>query len=148
MRYMTGDIWQLASDLDGWVVVPTNTQVRKDGAAVMGKGMAKDASDKFSGLSESLGRHIQRFGDTIYVSRPIICLPTKRDWRHPSRMEYIEKGCREIVELSRILNSVQHTQPILLPKLGCGLGGLNWERQVRPVVDAILESDRFVLVTQ
>ena len=145
---MTGDIWSLATELEAWVVVPTNTTIRRDGDAVMGAGMAKDAVDRFPGLAGSLAAHIRKFDSRIYVQNPIICLPTKHNWRNPSKIEFVEQGCHELLDLARILTSVGDTHPILLPQLGCGLGGLNWERQVRPLVDSILEGDRFVLVTQ
>ncbi|MCV0439707.1 MAG: hypothetical protein K5880_13860 [Hydrogenophaga sp.] len=145
---MTGDIWNLATELDAWVVVPTNTCVRQDNKAVMGAGMAKDAADRYPGLAENLGVHIGKFDSRLYVSNPVICLPTKHNWRNPSKIEFVEQGCYELLDLARILSSVGDARPILLPQLGCGLGGLNWERQVRPLVDSILEGDRFVLVTQ
>ena len=148
MRYLTGDIWDVRDELDGWVVIPTNTTIRRDGLAVMGAGLAKEAATRYPQLPSDMAKHIRRFKDALYVDRPIICLPTKRNWRGTAQMEWIEKGCFELAELARILSSVQHDQPILVPQLGCGLGGLNWERQVRPMVDAILEGDRFILVSK
>jgi hypothetical protein len=148
MKYVQGDIWELARELDAWVVIPTNTTIRRDGKAVMGAGLAKEAADRVPHLQEKLSTHIARFRERLYVDKPVICLATKRDWRQPSRLEWVEHGCFELVELARVLASVGDHRPILVPKLGCGLGGLNWERQVRPVVDMILEGDRFVLVSQ
>ncbi len=148
MKYMSGDIWELTDQLRGWAVIPTNTTIRSDGKAVMGAGLAKEAAERFPGLPERLAEHIKIFGEGIYTEMPIVCLPTKHNWRQPSRIEWIEQGCRDLYRFGQLLSSVGHEQPIFLPKLGCGLGGLNWERQVRPLVDTILEGDRFVLVTQ
>lgn len=148
MKYLSGDIWSLATELNAWVVVPTNTTLRRDGLAVMGAGLAKDAVERFSELPQNLANHIRQFGDRLYVDSPIICMPTKHNWRLPSQIRWIEQGCIELLDLARILSSVDDTRPILLPQIGCGLGGLNWERQVRPMVDSILEGDRFVLVTK
>lgn len=148
MKYVTGDIWALAEEEDAWVVIPTNTTIRQDGRAVMGAGLAKDAVERYPDLHENLANHIKISKDSLYIYKPIICMPTKRNWRGKSRLEWVEKGCFELVELARVLSSVGNDQSILLPQLGCGLGGLNWERQVRPVVDSILEGDRFILVTQ
>ena len=135
-------------DQKGWVVVPTNTTIRKDGQAVMGKGLAAAAQYWGWDLAKQLAIHIRRFNDRLYVCHGgvlagLICLPTKHDWRRRSELEYVEKGCRELVEVADLLGD---SQPIFLPKLGCGLGGLDWEMQVRPVVDSLLEGDRFVLV--
>jgi len=145
MRYIQGDIWQEAAE-DGWVVIPTNTCVRHDETAVMGAGLAKDAAERFPELPKRLGNHIRQFDSRLYVDNPIICLPTKHNWRRPSQMRWVEQGCHELVDLARILGDVGDHRSIFLPQLGCGLGGLNWERQIRPVVDSILEGDRFVLV--
>jgi len=146
MKYAKGDIWQIAHDADGWVVVPTNTTLRRDGNAVMGAGMAKEAARRFPELPKELADHIRLLNDILFVHRPVICMPTKHNWRDPSRLEWIERGCTELSSFARLLSSVGHGNTIFLPTLGCGLGGLDWERQVRPVVDSLLEGDRFVLV--
>ena len=148
MRYLSGDLWHLAHELDGWVVVPTNTTIRQDGNAVMGAGVAKDAAERYPELSRQLARHIRRFDDGLYLNAPVICMPTKRNWRSGSQLDLIEMGCHRLVELARVFDMVDHDCPIFLPKIGCGLGGLNWERQVRPVVDSLLGGDRFVLVSK
>ena len=148
MQYRSGDIWDLAKGCQGIVVVPTNTTIRKDGKAVMGAGMAKDAAERFPALSQKLATHINRWHERLYVDQDVICLPTKRDWQQPSTIELVEQGCRELVELDRLFTMCSYKRLILLPKLGCGLGSLNWERQVRPVVDALLESERFILVSK
>lgn len=148
MKYMTGDIWELSKQLDAWVVIPTNKIVRSDGRAVMGAGLAKQAAERYPDLPNELGLHITSFPDQLFVEWPIICLPTKHDWRKPSTLELVTVGCVQLKSLAKILTSVGHNNPILVPQLGCGLGGLNWEREVRPTVDAILEGDRFIAVTQ
>lgn len=149
MQYRTGDIWEIARTEKAWVVVPTNTVIRKDGSAVMGAGLAKEADDRFPGLAARLGVHIARHRERLYFDASrVICLPTKRNWRDPSTMDLVENGCYELAFIGRVLDDVESKQLILVPRLGCGLGGLNWERQVRPVVDSILDSDRFILVSQ
>jgi hypothetical protein len=149
MQYVNNvDIWTLRDKYaSAWVVIPTNVTRRKDGTAVMGAGLAKEAARKYPSLPEKLGKHIVKFGANIYVDRPIICLPTKVHWKNPSLMSHIEHGCLQLSELSRVLSSIGNEDVILIPRLGCGLGGLNWEREVRPVVDSILTEDRFVLVS-
>ena len=146
MQYQSGDIWQRAYECNGWVVVPTNTSIRKDGRAVMGAGLAKDAAERFPDLPQELATHINRWKERIYVNSSVICLPTKRDWRAPSKLDLIMQGCHELVEFVRLMTLLNYYRPIVLPKIGCGFGGLDWERQVRPVVDCILEDNRFVFI--
>jgi len=146
MKYTTGDIWELAEQDEGWVVVPTNTTIKSNGRAVLGAGMAKQAAELYPNLPDELANHIRVFKDALFVHMPIICLATKHDWRMRSKLDLIEKGCIELARFGKTLQDVGHHNPIFLPKLGCGLGGLNWERVVRPVVDSVLSDDRFILV--
>lgn len=59
----------------------------------------------------------------------ILNFPTKRHWRSPSKMEWIEAGLDKFV---RTYES-QGINEIAFPKLGCGNGNLDW-RDVRPLM--------------
>ena len=63
----------------------------------------------------------------------IINFPTKRKWREDSRLEDIESGLRDLVQVIRQLG----IKSIAVPPLGCGLGGLDW-RVVRPMIERAL----------
>lgn len=145
MLYKTGDIWSIAP---GFVVIPTNAVTKGYGTAVMGAGLALDAAKRYPELPKKLGEHILRWDTRPFVYSNVICVPTKYSWRQPSDLELIDHGCRELVLLANVFSALGNNDPILLPKLGCGLGGLNWERQVRPLMDSLLESERFILVSQ
>jgi len=54
----------------------------------------------------------------------IINFPTKRDWKEPSRYEDIDSG---LDDLRQYLNSIGPVT-VALPALGCGHGGLDWNR--------------------
>ena len=54
----------------------------------------------------------------------IINFPTKRHWREKSRIEYIEAGLTDLVAQVKRLG----IKSIAIPPLGCGNGGLAWER--------------------
>lgn len=62
--------------------------------------------------------------DGLGSPRWIINFPTKRHWRDPSHLEDIEAGLRALRAglLARGIHSVA------IPPVGCGLGGLDWER--------------------
>jgi O-acetyl-ADP-ribose deacetylase (regulator of RNase III) len=73
----------------------------------------------------------------------IVNFPTKKDWRQPSKVEYIERG---LTDLSRVIEQ-RRIRSIALPPLGCGLGGLDWA-VVRPLIEstfAVLPSVRAVV---
>jgi len=65
----------------------------------------------------------------------ILNFPTKKHWRSPSTVEYIEKGLQKLVEQATKLQLTD----IAMPKLGCGNGGLDWETQVKPMVEKYLK---------
>jgi len=58
MQEINGNIWE-QYDLGRWIVITTNGEVRKDGACVMGRGIAKQAADKFPDLPYTLGSTIK-----------------------------------------------------------------------------------------
>lgn len=61
--------------------------------------------------------------------RYVVWFPTKNHWRHPSELQWIDDGlgCLELM-LQDFVDSVA------VPKLGCGLGGLNWS-DVFPLIE-------------
>lgn len=63
----------------------------------------------------------------------IVHFPTKNDWRKVSKMEYIETGLQKLKE--EII--AQQWQSIAIPKIGCGIGSLEW-RAVKYKIKAIL----------
>jgi len=60
----------------------------------------------------------------------IVNFPTKRDWRANSRYEDIESGLKALVVDVRRLG----IRSIAVPPLGCGLGGLDWNK-VQPMIE-------------
>ncbi len=62
--------------------------------------------------------------------RYIINFPTKRHWRGKSRMEDIEAGLKNFVEVIHKCN----IRSVAIPPLGSGLGGLDWS-EVRPRIE-------------
>jgi len=65
--------------------------------------------------------------------RFIVNFPTKRHWRGNSRIEDIEAGLADLVEVIR----ARGIRSIAVPPLGSGLGGLDW-REVRPRIERAL----------
>jgi len=65
----------------------------------------------------------------IVNPRFIINFPTKRHWRNKSRIEDIQTGLADLIDVVQ----QQQIGSIAIPPLGCGLGGLKWE-EVRPLI--------------
>lgn len=66
----------------------------------------------------------------------ILNFPTKEDWRRPSRPEYIEQGLKRFAQI--YVEAGIHS--IAFPPLGCGNGELDFESQVRPLMETHLRT--------
>ena len=101
----------------------------------MGAGLAKQFADKYPAMLRHYRDICERgllYPGEIIIYEPqtgdmplyVFNFPTKDHWKDPSKLEYIERG---LVTLRRILRTRQaHITSISIPKLGCGLGGLDW----------------------
>jgi len=67
--------------------------------------------------------------ELLMGERLIINFPTKQHWKLPSRYEYIESGLMALVAYLEE-NGVGS---LAMPALGCGNGGLDWNR-VKPLI--------------
>ena len=78
--------------------------------------------------------NIHLFENNLMNNGPnfILNWATKDHWRNPSRYEWIERGARQIAD--KFGGPYAHNWGIAMPKVGCGLGLLAWDR-----VKAILE---------
>ncbi len=100
----------------------------------MGAGLAQQFKLRFPSnyfnYKEACERGTLTVGKLVYTDlgehtkpRWIINFPTKKNWRDPSQLEYIETG---LLELSKLIEELG-CNSISIPALGCGLGGLDWE---------------------
>lgn len=140
IRMVKGDI--LESDAPV-IVIPVNCK------GVMGKGLALQAKNKWPEMFEIYKSFCEgacpRFpsglepGGVVCIqntpSQFIACLATKDDWKNPSKLEWVERGLKELIVMSVKVNRCH----IAIPKLGCGLGGLDW-CDVKPIVYRVFEN--------
>lgn len=149
-----GDIFAVSY---GSIVIPTNCIIKDNGEAVMGRGVAAAARKKFPGIEKLLGAHIAKWNDLPYArffphkgpfsaGKVVVCVPTKYDWRDESDLALIEQGVKYLSWLRDCEMIAAAYDKVCLPRLGCGLGGLDWETQVKPLLDIYLD-DNFVVIT-
>lgn len=110
---------------------------------VMGKGVAlqfrQAYPDNYKAYQRAHRRDELAPGKMLVVPtgkdapRFIINFPTKRHWRENSRVEDIESGLRDLVDVIK----QWRIKSISLPPLGCGNGGLDWA-DVRPRIERAL----------
>lgn len=139
MLEVQGDIWE-AHALGHWIVITTNGIVRRDGACVMGRGVARDAALRFPDLPYRLGKLLTEHGNHVFSFEypyRMFTFPVKHHWREPADPALIEQSAREIA-------SQGITDRLYMVRPGCGNGQLDWET-VRLLIAPILD-DSFIVV--
>ncbi len=58
-----GEMWHVWDLPNNVFVITTNATIKRNGALVMGRGIAREARDKFPGLDIAIGRAISRAGN-------------------------------------------------------------------------------------
>lgn len=143
MREAIGDLFRYPAQA---IVIPTNGMLTSGGSAVMGAGVALAAAKRWYWLPAALGARIREHGLMVEFfgiepDQEVVAFPTKRDWRDPSDLGLIETSALELA----ITAAQFDWDSVVLPHVGCGLGGLDWETQVRPILARHLD-DRFTAV--
>lgn len=110
---------------------------------VMGKGLAHafkklypDMFESYQNLCETGQLNIGNLHFYKTVNKFILNFPTKKNCRSASKLEYIELGLKKFVSEYEKLG----ISSIAFPLLGCGNGGLDWESEVKPLMEKYLKS--------
>jgi len=142
MIEVVGDLW----DQPGWRVVTTSGSVRKDGAAVMGRGVALEARKLFPRLPFQLGIKIRREGNRVFPfpEYRLVTFPVKRYWYEKADLHLIRQSCVELKVLSRLLSPQMN---VYMVRPGCGNGGLSWG-VVKPVLEEVFQGLDFIVLVE
>lgn len=156
------DIWADAWKLWVYTVIPVNIGWDKHGRAIMGKGLAKQAAERFPEVLESWGDVCQAGRNATQVLQKrftgprgganLVLFPTKPlhapapylSWRFDASPRLIEKSVQELDAIFGEMGQVVGRDPIIqIPPVGCGAGHLKRE-QVIPILEKYLTKDRYV----
>lgn len=131
MKIAVGNLWTFPAT---WRVITTNGVVRRDGACVMGRGVALQAKRLFPGIEYEIGRGIKEYGNVPYMmaTYSVITLPVKHRWDQPADPVLIRQS---LVLLTRLPYAGADT--VVLPRPGCGNGQLLWN-DIRPICEELL----------
>lgn len=134
IRYKVGDI--LNADTEA-LVNTVNT------VGVMGKGIAlafkKAYPSNFDEYKKAADEKNLKIGSLLVTEtgqlqpKYIINFPTKKHWRHPSKLSYIREGMES---LAKVIKD-KDIRSVAIPPLGCGNGKLNWD-EVKPIMEHFL----------
>ena len=132
ITYVAGNLFTTPAQV---LVNTVNTQ------GVMGKGIALQFKQTFPDMFKDYQEFCERGKIDIGVlwiyktpHKWILNFPTKKHWRNPSRVDYIETGLKKLSERFNDLGIYS----IAFPALGCGNGELNWENTVKPLMEKYL----------
>lgn len=126
MKYITGNM--LEADTEA-LVNTVNT------VGVMGKGIALQFKERFPVNFKiyvdackkgemKVGKMLVVKEHTLNGEKLIINFPTKTEWYKKSQYSYIEEGLKDLEMVIEKYN----IKSIAIPPLGCGNGGLKWEK--------------------
>ena len=134
IKYVNGDIFNSFAQT---LVNPVNTK------GIMGGGLALAFKEKYPKMFEQY--KIDCENKDIVVGKLhwyyntsddkiILNFPTKNHWKEKSKIEYIEKGLEYFIKYYKEIG----IKSVAFPKLGCGLGGLDWDNLVKPLMEKFL----------
>lgn len=148
IEYVTGDIFDSGCFA---AINPINC------VGVMGAGLAKQFKERYpemfnqyreecSSKKIKLGRNYFWINPNAFRSdirctdygefAEIICMPTKNHWKDSSDLNWIILALQDLREYITV--NYAPSCSIAIPKIGSGLGGLNWETQVKPEIERYL----------
>jgi hypothetical protein len=141
MYEVIGDIWDYLGK--AVVVITTNGQVDRRGRAILGRGCARQAQEHFPDVSERLGRLLREKGSRVHdLGGGLVSFPVEETaWSTPD-LRLIRRSAAELRELADRLG----WEMIVVPRPGCGGGGLDW-RDVRPLLTEFFDG-RFHVISE
>ncbi len=140
MVFQYGNMWSTYGDVDLFLVT-CNSYVTRDGAVVMGRGIARVARDTFAGVDKDFGAKIEHLGDygvllhPEYPANKLALFQVKRHFANNAKLSLIKRATNELCNIVRTLG----LDVVALNYPGIGNGGLSFN-SVRPIIEALPDS--------
>ena len=133
MREEQKDLW--STDFDGWWRgILVNGDVNRFGQAIMGRGCALEAAQRFPWLASRFGARLASSSLSVWLvlEEKLFLFPTKvHSYDSQASLSLIRRSCQEARSLFESTEC-----RLVLPRPGCGYGHLDWE-----VVKLVLEEE-------
>lgn len=141
MLEIEGDIWAYAATTV--IAITTNGSVTSDGRAIFGRGVARQAALRCPELAYKLGSLLKEKGNHVFdLGNSIVSFPVEESpWSLPD-VRIIARSAEELRQLA----DYSGWQKIIVPRPGCGGGGLAWD-DVKPLLEPWF-NERFVVISQ
>jgi len=153
VKEIRGDIWDY-HDKGKWVIITTNGFVKKNGEAVMGRGVAYQAKQKFPELPKKLGDRLleARSKGSEFWNKPkvfkefkIVTFPVKHNWWEKGNLDLIELSSKVLAAAFGFYEEVEPFNDVIYsPRPGCNNGKLDW-KDVKPILEKYLD-DKLIIV--
>jgi O-acetyl-ADP-ribose deacetylase (regulator of RNase III) len=137
IRYAQGNL--LSASVEALVNTVNEVGVMGKGIALMFRETFPEASREYERAAKDgrvkVGHMLVTESRGLIGPRWIIHFPTKKHWRHPSKLIWVQEGLRDLVRTIR----EHRIRSVAIPPLGCGNGGLDWELVRREIEAAAAE---------
>lgn len=140
-----GDMWSVFGKTDLFLIT-TNPIINKQGLAVMGRGIAKEASDRFPSIRRDFASHMQNlratdtwpsYCDLIgrYDNQDVGFFMVKNHWSEPADLDVIRRSVNELYDWD--VDCEFRRVDLNFP--GIGNGRLS-RKQVLPIIEKLPDS--------
>jgi hypothetical protein len=146
MLEQAGDIWEAAGK-DDYVVITTCGTIKKNKWLVMGRGIARQAAERYPWLPKAMGEAVRRNGLSVelFLHNRLIAFPTKHQFYEDSDPSLIETSVIQLVQKVEEFQLFNNPNArILIPRPGCNNGKLDWA-DVEPILRQYLVDSRYVI---
>ena len=110
----------------------------------MGRGVALQASQRYPGLALKIGQAVKLRGNRLHMMGSLCTFPVKHEWHQKADKALIVQSARQLQILADACQKEIGPWRFVLPRPGCGNGGLTWD-EVRPLIEDILPDNVHVI---
>lgn len=124
MNIIYRDAWKLYDESDNNILcITTNGFIKRNGANVMGAGIAKQAKERFKNIDFNFGNLIKKNGHIVQpIGDRLLSFPVKDFWYNSAKLDIIIESLKQL----RAIALFNPDKLFILPKPGCGNGKLKW----------------------
>ena len=134
--YKQGNMWYCLNEVDHFIIT-TNAIVKRNGALVMGAGIAKQVRDNNRDVDKACGKAIldsglRSYGLLLNVSGHLGLFQVKHHFAEAAKLDLIQFSMEKL--RARAIRKHKETYALNFP--GIGNGKLNYN-QVKPIIDQL-----------
>ena len=140
MKEIQGNLWDYYGK--AVIAITTGGAVSRRGEASMRRGCARQARERFPQVAAVLGELIRTRGNHVHeLGGGLVSFPVEESPFENPDPALIERSARELAALA----DARGWSRVIVPRPGCGTGGLAW-RDVRPLLVKHLD-ERFEIIS-